>query len=685
MARQRDIIKSVAKSILTPRFDRAIVRRVDGDRVDVVTIRSSNAIRNVRVGGNVGQLNVGDRVTIVWSDERPVVIYGDTFTYNEAAVTEQITFPEKPAEYVTGEGIKLYHSSGQVDIYPVTEDGLEEALASADIDSVVFVPAAQLSGDFEVPGGTTLKGIDKRATVIQGVITATGGAKLRGLTVLCYQDTSSDIYAVIGPDDTDLTIQDCLIQVSNCGSGDSIAIQMNDGNINIENTKLSCASVGGTTHIIECAGGGIATLLDCPLSSAGIYYTDDTKVSVYGTSVTSSDLAGYCNPGYTLNLVQNVSRFNNRPLYENGFVGHVSSTSLEHRIITGLTSRDKPLSNSSYVIFANLDTFNTAHSMYVGDKVSRYNINTDTIEEISFTGKTVWDVVLVDSDICYALVSNDGSSCDIYKLDFSNMSALSIWSGSYIYQSLYINELDNDYLLAYGFANPYTDYNLYFGGYKISTDTMSETSVHYFHTALCGVIKPSAYVAGTFGTVALLMGRWRDNCPPDLGGQFASDYWANYDFSNNTAAVDATITSENHDYVRDDTNSVVLVRGTTMYTVTPATLAKATITGLGTVSHLFIGSDDIYYSNIVDYSSYNIYKYSTKVLMGTLAYNSGYLPARYLDDEDYINVAKDVSRNVLKRVLISNFSTTEEISITYSFGLLDIRGEGLIHLDGVFI
>jgi hypothetical protein len=181
------------------------------------------------------------------------------------------------------------------------------------------------------------------------------------------------------------------------------------------------------------------------------------------------------------------------------------------------------------------------------------------------------------------------------------------------------------------------------------------------------------------------MGRWRDNCPPDLGGQFASDYWANYDFSNNTAAVDATITSENHDYVRDDTNSVVLVRGTTMYTVTPATLAKATITGLGTVSHLFIGSDDIYYSNIVDYSSYNIYKYSTKVLMGTLAYNSGYLPARYLDDEDYINVAKDVSRNVLKRVLISNFSTTEEISITYSFGLLDIRGEGLIHLDGVFI
>ena len=294
MARQRDIIKSVAKSILTPRFDRAIVRRVDGNRVDVVTIRSSNAIRNVQIGGNVGQLNVGDRVTIVWSDERPVVVYGDTYTYNELASVEKPVFPELPVETVTGEGIKLYHASGQIEIFPVTSAGLTDALARADINSVVSIPAAQLAGDFTVPGSTTVLGIEKKSTVIQGVLTIEGGSKLQALTVFLQLTSDNDIYTIIGPEDTGLDIQDCRIYAFNCGAGDANAVQAHDADIKIKDTILTAESSTGDGHVVNSAGTGKTYLTDCSTFSNSDFYTDDSLAYVYSCQDGLSEIATYC-------------------------------------------------------------------------------------------------------------------------------------------------------------------------------------------------------------------------------------------------------------------------------------------------------------------------------------------------------------------------------------------------------
>lgn len=671
----------------TTRFDRAVVSRVDGDRVDVITTRSSNAIRNVQVGGNLGRISVGDHVTVVWSDERPVVLYNDDYTPNQSTAAEVPVFPEMPVTYTTGEGIKLYRASGQVEYFPVTEDGLTEALAASDMSSVVFVPAAQLSGDFDVPGGTTLKGIDKKAAVIQGVITLTGGAKIRSLTILKYQTTSDDIYAIIGPDDDVVDIQDCLIQVSNCGTGDSIAIQMNDGDINIENTRMSCASVGGVTHIIESVGDGEAVLLDCPLSSAGAEFTDDTKVSVYGTSVATSDLVGYCDPGYELSLVQNVSRLDYLPLFENGVTGHISSASLEHRAISGLAQYCKPLTSTKYVIFANLVNYQEQYDAYTGDKVSRYDIDLDTIEEISFTGKWVWDVCLIDDDICYALVSTGGTSCDIYKLDFSDLSSESIWSGGYTYQNIYVNEIDSDYLLIYGIAH--IGHKFHVGGYKISTDTMQEDSEDYplGGGVLCFPYRVKTFVAGTFGDYVVVGGKWVDYCGPDLGGFTPGGFFANYNFDTGAMIMHPDRLGYISDVAKDTVNSLVLVMENwtgvrTYYTIDPTTMAKTTVTGLGAdVLRWIVGDGELYYVG----TDGSIYTYSTKTVIGALG---GYPPqARYLDDEGYVNFAKVSARTSLRRALITNLATTADTDTAYGFpsARLDIRGEGIVGTTGVFI
>jgi hypothetical protein len=128
IARTRKIIRQETK----PRIDRAVVHRIDeiAGRADLLMPGSSTVTRNAKVVGGVAQLKVGDSVSLIWVDQRPVVVHAGSYSY--AVEDKTLDFPEPGEVETTASGIILMHANGSEDGYPVTEQGLTDALFSAD-------------------------------------------------------------------------------------------------------------------------------------------------------------------------------------------------------------------------------------------------------------------------------------------------------------------------------------------------------------------------------------------------------------------------------------------------------------------------------------------------------------------------------------------------------------------------
>jgi len=78
----KSIIQSQRKTV-----DTAIVRGIDGERVDITIGSSPNMIRHVEVIGGVDSLVPGSEVPIIWNEGRPIVLSGFTSTGINLSVT----------------------------------------------------------------------------------------------------------------------------------------------------------------------------------------------------------------------------------------------------------------------------------------------------------------------------------------------------------------------------------------------------------------------------------------------------------------------------------------------------------------------------------------------------------------------------------------------------------------------
>jgi hypothetical protein len=174
-----------------------------------------------------------------------------------------------------GDTILLYHANGSpISEYPLTAVGLAAGLAAAASGDVVYVPAANITGDATVPANVSLVGLDIKRTMITGTVTLNGdGAAVANLTI-----TGADT-GVIGPGSGTGYIYYCDV------AGNEYSAESNGGNLVVIGGRAS----GGTARY-----GGTSTVTTQFYSS-----TEDAKaLSLWNGSGNDAPPAGWEEPAF---------------------------------------------------------------------------------------------------------------------------------------------------------------------------------------------------------------------------------------------------------------------------------------------------------------------------------------------------------------------------------------------------
>lgn len=133
--------------------------------------------------------------------------------------------------------IILYDADGKKKLYySVTTDGLTAALAGSGSGDVVLLPACTISGNFNIPDGASLIGVDRKRCILDGQITPGINSTVGELSIV-RSESSGTIYGVASADNN-VSIYDCLITISNSGGG-AIGIYATGGVIYANNCIIS--------------------------------------------------------------------------------------------------------------------------------------------------------------------------------------------------------------------------------------------------------------------------------------------------------------------------------------------------------------------------------------------------------------------------------------------------------------
>jgi len=164
-------------------------------------------------------------------------------------------------EGLTNIKITLFSGGMSVSMYEPTPDGLNQAIEASSTGDVIFVPDADLIGDFSIPTGVNLVGVSSRETIIEGQVTIEAGCLLENLKVINEASSNEGVYTVIASatSGSELSrIKGCEIYAYQCGSGSTVAIYIDDfADLLVENSTVVSDSNGGvgytfSTHTGYC-------------------------------------------------------------------------------------------------------------------------------------------------------------------------------------------------------------------------------------------------------------------------------------------------------------------------------------------------------------------------------------------------------------------------------------------------
>ena len=281
IAQTRKIVRQETKG----RIDRAVIHRIDeiANRVDILLPGSTTVTRNTKVVGGVSQLRIGDSVSLIWVDQRPVVVHAGS--YNYAIKDQSLDFPEIGEIETEASGIILMHANGQEEGFPVTEQGFTDALFSADRGSVIKLPACQLEGSWAATAEVAIVGLYHRSTFLYGKMTMCDGSSLADLSVINHSTSEDDVVAVEGPETGEVELYNTVICASNCGAGNAYGIEVDGATFICKRSEINGEAAEGDGYAVCVTGDGQAKIYDSPVFGSTSDYNDEEKVYVNGTTV----------------------------------------------------------------------------------------------------------------------------------------------------------------------------------------------------------------------------------------------------------------------------------------------------------------------------------------------------------------------------------------------------------------
>ena len=176
----------------------------------------------------------------------------------------------------------LRFSTARIQIvqYPGTATGMTNAIAHAETGDVYWMPNRTITGDYTLPADTDWIGIHKYGAKLTGQITLSDEASIINLSVVRSADSVDDLKGVVAPGSGTGQIKNCLISVTQVGTGGAYAVNV-EGNGDIETMEsyLLGASTGGNGYAVYHVGGG-ATGNSYQYGGRGYGSTDYTNVNV---------------------------------------------------------------------------------------------------------------------------------------------------------------------------------------------------------------------------------------------------------------------------------------------------------------------------------------------------------------------------------------------------------------------
>jgi len=226
----------------------ATVIGVSGDRATIRLSGNGAVYRTLKVVG--GPVSINQKVQVDMSSEIPYIIAPSISYAGESAVYK----PQKPkvayaAPYTdTSEAILHYdYSENEINRYPITSQGLTDALSVCDENDTVTIPACTLEGDFTVLADSSLIGKYRDLSIIWGTVTMSEDTVLTTLTILDEISSGSDnAIAIYGPSSGELIITNVTASAYTCGNGNAYGLyQPYGGNAVVDNSKFVGESMNG--------------------------------------------------------------------------------------------------------------------------------------------------------------------------------------------------------------------------------------------------------------------------------------------------------------------------------------------------------------------------------------------------------------------------------------------------------
>lgn len=438
----------------------ALVRRVDGVRVDLIVGRSNVVIKNVEVIGDCSQVAPGDTVQIAWWDgDRPVAIVGADLSgldgrmgvaEKRLAAINLVRPVSSP--HISG-GISdwqiIRFSNGSLSsVHEPDESGMQDALDVSRPGDNILLPTIQLAMSFDLPPGVIVTGISRFGSIILGTVRLAAGSALETLRVLCKLNSAETALAVQGPPDGQARINNCDLWAWNCGSGEAIGVLAEGGALYIQKSYLAGETRYGRGMATQVVSGKLQ-LEDCKL------YSDTEpvgEVSVYGTLV--GEMGSDC-PSPISNSLLGYDEYQYNPNALYALPGGNTITEIPFR----------PWMHSKKYVYG-VD----------GDgRINRLNLADDSRVTIAtfvpFDERFQWTIADDDTAYIFNRPVNPGDSFRLRKVDFAHnqVSDAAAWElGDYQYSP---NE-NRYHVIAYG-------QKLALFGYLI--DPAANNRVKFFH------------------------------------------------------------------------------------------------------------------------------------------------------------------------------------------------------------
>ena len=219
-----------------------------------------------------GPPEVGDIVDVNFTTSDPTVGMRGKEWLTESDLARALS--ELTNESLTAQtqlSIVLFSGGSIADQYPASSEGFTSALGDSNPGDVVWLPDVDVEGEFTIPEGTAVSGINSRQSIIRGKVTLAGGI-LENLCVLYGEFNGSDVVALtVIPGDESSIVRRCEIQGYNCDGGNGYAIDVAaSAELFVEHSTIVADSSTGQAWAVKGASGST-----CHVKHSSVYGKTD--------------------------------------------------------------------------------------------------------------------------------------------------------------------------------------------------------------------------------------------------------------------------------------------------------------------------------------------------------------------------------------------------------------------------